>query len=119
MTYQPSSTHIPAPSEAGRQIAQLRHVLGLVEQIAERESPSASTAALEEGARIASAYEAASSIVQRRFDALAEETVAWAAAGIRALIDAQSESEPPRAAAANLADELKEALGRLGQLVRA
>ena len=119
MTYQPSSAYIPAPSEAGRQIAQLRHVLGLVEQIAERAGHDAAPAALDDDARIAGAYAAASSIVQRRFDALAEETIAWAAAGIKALIEAQTDPEPPKAAAATLADELDGALARLSRLVAA
>jgi hypothetical protein len=116
MTYQPASMHIPAPSQAGRQIAQLRHVLGLVEQIAARGRTSEDS--LEDCARIAAAYEAASSVVQRRFDALAEEVIGWAAAGIKALLDAQAESAPPQAAAAALADELHHALKALNKLVQ-
>lgn len=118
MTHMPPSAHVPAPSEAGRQIAQLRHVLGLVEQIAARGPVASNDEGLEEGARISGAYALASPIVQRRFDARAEETIAWAAAGVGALLDAQEASEAPRAAAAALADQLADALQSLGRMVR-
>jgi hypothetical protein len=118
MNHQTSAPHGSASPEAGRQVAQLRHVLGLVDRIADREERASGDAALDENAQLSSAYEAASPIVQRRFDALAGETVAWAAAGVHALLAAKDDGIQPRAAAAGLADELAAALRRLARLVR-
>ena len=86
---------------------QLRHILGLVEQIAGRNAPLAAEAAMDENARISIAYEEAAPIVKRRFDALTVETAAWSAAGIQALLMAKAGAEPPPAAA----------LRRLGRVV--
>lgn len=115
---------VPAPAtvpvEAGRQVAQLRNVLTLVSEIAGQETASGGAeAALDEAARFTAAYETAMPILQRRFDALAAETAAWAAAGVAALLAAGRGAEPPRAAAAALADELQKALARLATLLRA
>ena len=118
MTHQPRPVHVPATADAGRQIAQLRHVLGLVGQIAgyKRSLPDAE-AALDEGARITAAYEQAMPIVQRRFDTLAAETASWAALGVRALIKAKGSSNP-RAAAGRLALELEQSLRELTGMLR-
>ena len=115
MTHQPPTPHIPSPGEAGIKVAQLFQVLALVEEIAGREARDAD-AALDESARASSAYVDAMPIVQRRFDALAAEAAAWAAAGVEALISAGT--EPPRAAAARLADELDAALAKLAAILR-
>jgi hypothetical protein len=96
----------------------LRHVLGLVDRLAEREGRSTEDEALDENALVSSAYQSASPIVQRRFDALAGETAAWAASGVHALLAAKDDGIQPRAAAAGLADELAAALRRLARLVR-
>ena len=117
MTVQAPPSFRSAPVDAGRQMEQLRHILGLVEQIAGRSPPPAAEAAMDENARISIAYEEAAPIVKRRFDALTVETAAWAAAGIQALLMAKAGAEPPRAAAAGLAEELGAALRRLGRLV--
>jgi hypothetical protein len=117
LTHQSSTPQLAASAEAGRQVAQLRHVLGLVEQIAGKESGSHGDAGLDENARVSSAYEAAPPIVRRRFDALAEEAVAWATAGVQALVAAKGDPMPPRAAAAGLADELSAVLRKLGRLI--
>jgi hypothetical protein len=110
--------HLPSASEAGLKVAQLRHVLGLVEQIAGRESgDGAAEAALDESARISIAYEGAMPILQRRFDALAAESTAWAAAGVEALLAADGDPSP--AAAARLADELDRALAKLAAVLGA
>lgn len=119
MTVQPSASALTAPVDAGRQLDQLRHILGLVEQIAGRGPPAPGAAALEETARLNAAYEKTSSLGQRRFDALTVETAGWAAAGIQALLFAEAGSAPPRAAAAALADELDAALRKLSRLVKA
>src|SRR5438093_9082427 len=104
----------PETSGVGGELAELRHVLTLVQDFAGRSSSSGD--ALDELARMTSDYARAPAIVQRRFDALAAETAAWAAVGIKALI-ACSSSNPPRAAAARLADELGRAVKRLAKIV--
>ena len=119
MTHQSEPLTAPATNDAGQQVAQLRHVLGLVGQIAGRPDAEAGDAALDEGARVTSAYDSAMPIVQRQFDALAAETAAWAAAGVAALLAAGGDGIQPRAAAARLADELDVALMRLCGLLRA
>ena len=118
MTHQSYGQFRGAPLDAGRQIAQLRHVLGLVEELAGRGSDEVcSDAALAEGAQISGIYLDALPIVRRRFDALAAETVAWSAAGVEALLAA---GEPRSAAAARqLASELQRSLADLLKLLRA
>jgi hypothetical protein len=115
MTHQPPRLDGASPADAGRQVAQLRQVLLLVEQIAGRGDGSASVdSALDEAARIVGAYGEAWPIVQRRFDALVAETVAWAAAGVEAL----TLSGGSKAAAARLADELERAIADLQGLLK-
>ncbi len=113
-----SPSHYPTiPVDAGPQVAQLRHVLRLVGEIAGRPpGPGAGDAALDESARISSAYDHALPIVQRRFDALADETAIWSAAAVEALLKAGEPRSP--AAARRLADELETALSRLSALLR-
>ena len=118
MTHQPAPLSAPSTADAGRQVAQLRQVQALVGQIAGRQASTDEDRSLDENARIASAYDNALPILRRRFDALAAETAAWAAAGVAALIAAGRGGEPPQAAAATLADELDHALSRLGALLR-
>ncbi len=116
MTHQ-SPTHFPrTPIDAGGQVAQLRHVLRLVGELAGRRAArGADEAALDESARISSAYDRALPIVRRRFDALAGETAAWSAAAIEALLLAGDQRSP--AAARRLADELEAALRKLTALL--
>lgn len=113
--------HSPAqfrsiPVGAGGQVAQLRHVLSLVEALAGRHGePDGSVAALDEAARLSSAYAEAFPILRRRFDALAVETAAWSAAAVEALL--QCGGQAPPAAARRVADELGAALKRLTALL--
>jgi hypothetical protein len=117
MTHQaPPSPALPG-ADPGRQIAQLREALGLVERIAGRTVPSTpSDGALDEAARISDAYDRALPVAQRRFDALAAETAVWAAAGVEALL-LSGDSAPPRAAAGRLADTLEQAIGEITGLL--
>ena len=113
--------HAPVTLQAGAadpvdRTAELRHVLSLVERIAGRKASPLADKALDEAARVSSAYGEAHSIVQRRFDALAAETAAWAAAGVEALVSA-GEGDPPRAAAGRLADELARALRQMAKVL--
>lgn len=103
----------PGPNDAGQRIARLCHVLKLVEKIAGR--PPAPHGALDNHARITSAYGQASPIVQRRFDALVGETAAWVATGVEALLVAGD--APARAAAEQLARELDAALDVLAHML--
>jgi hypothetical protein len=116
MTHQSAPAYLPSSGDAGFKAAQLRHVLGLVEQIAGRTPDGdGGEQALDRSARTSAAYDAAVPIVQRRFDALAAETSTWAAAGVEALL--AGGGDPPRAAAARLADELTRALTRLESIL--
>ena len=103
----------PRPDDAGQRIARLCHVLKLVETIAGR--PPATHGALDNHARITSAYDHASPIVQRRFDALVAETAAWVATGVEALLVAGD--APARAAAEQLARELDRTLDTLANML--
>ena len=114
MTHQSSTSYVPGEAASGRQVARLRHVLALVEEIAGQPS-SFSGHALDEDAMISSAYEDAPPIVQRRFDALAAEIAAWAATGVKLLL--RDTANPPRAAARRLAEDLSRALRKLGRTV--
>jgi hypothetical protein len=115
MRYQPDDSDIRIPIDAGRQIAQLRHVLRLVEELGGLAAlPGASDtsgADLDEAARIGALYHQAHTIVQRRFDTLAAETAAWSAAGVEALLAAGETRSP--AAVRRLAEELEAALRNL------
>jgi hypothetical protein len=118
MTHQGAPPYAPGLADAGGQAAQLREVLILVGEIAGSPRPG-SDAALDEAARISSAYAAASPIAQRRYDRLAEETERWAAAGVETLIALRDRDRPCAAAAARFAADLEAALARLQEAVRA
>ena len=117
MTYQAPPQPALAGADPGRQVAQLREVLMLVEAIGARAGAAdADDRRLDEAALVSAAYDAALPVAQRRFDALAAETAVWAAAGVEALL-AAGEDCPPRSAAARLADELERAIAALGKLI--
>ena len=115
MTHQAPPAPATAGPDPGRQIAQLREALRLVERIAGTQRTH--DRALDEAARISGAWEVALPVVQRRFEALASETALWAAAGVEALLAAGS-GPPSRAAAARLALQIETALGELAKLLR-
>ncbi|HEY0626556.1 MAG TPA: hypothetical protein VGD10_07455 [Allosphingosinicella sp.] len=116
MSHQQHSFEDNVASDAGRHLARLRHVLGLVEQIAGRASASAEDA-LDENARISSAYEAAPPIAQRRFDTLVAEASCWASSGVDALASAKDPRSQPRIAAARLADELDHSIRQMRKVL--
>ena len=101
--------------EPGARYARLRHVLALVDQIAGRDRDALPDLADESG-RVGGAYADASPFARRRFETLAAEVSAWAAAGVDAL--ALDPARRPRAAAARMADELEDALADLARLLR-
>ena len=118
MTRMTTTSCAPESAEAAEHCAQLRQILHLIEQIAGHETPSVGAeTALDENARIASAFEAATPIVRRRFNAMLEETSTWASRGVGVLLAARDEPEPPRAAAARLASELGAALRELREIL--
>ena len=105
--------------DAGRQVAQLRTVLLLVQRMAGMEiTGPGQDEILDESARISSAYSVAIPVARRRFEALAGETAAWAAASVEALLVLQGKGEPPRAAAAALARELDRAIADMIRTLR-
>jgi hypothetical protein len=117
MTHQaPPSSALPG-ADPGRQIAQLREALRLVERIAGRPETISREDRLDEAARISDAYERALPVAQRRFEALVAETAIWAAAGVEALLAAGNEARP-RAAAERLAFTLERTLNEMAALLR-
>jgi hypothetical protein len=116
MTHQaPPASAVPS-GDPGRQVAALREILTLVRGLAGDDGSRDSDALLDEAARISSAYERAGPVTQRRFDALAAETSAWAAAGVEALL--ANGGTPSAGPAIRLADMLGDSLKRLGTLLR-
>ena len=115
MTQQQPPLYAPGLADAGAQIAQLRQVLALVEEMAERVSVSPRDRDLDEAARVSAAYARALPIDQKRFDALAGETARWAAAGVGALLRLDEAGMPVRAAAERLAEALEKGLAELGR----
>lgn len=118
MTHQSPHRSIPGLADAGGQVAQLRQVLALVEEIAGRQG-AAEGDRLDEAARVSAAYAHAWPVVQRRFDRAADETARWAAAGVETLLALSDGGRPAGAAAAVLAGALRDSLRRLGAIVRA
>jgi hypothetical protein len=116
MTHQAPFSAATPGADPGRQVAQLRELLRLVERIAGTRVRATGEAGLDEAARISGAYDRALPIVQRRFDTLAGETAAWAAAGVEALL-AAADGAAPRAAAARLAAQIDAALADLAELL--
>lgn len=114
MTHQAPPSAVPSGADPGRQVAQLHELKRLVERIAGR-TPAAQDAALDAAARTSAAYDRAPPIAQRRFDALAAESAAWAAAGVEALLAADGQT--PLAAAGRLANALDETLSELSALL--
>ena len=117
MTHQAPPSSAPPGADPGRQVAQLREALRLVERIAGRPESSTHEARLDEAARISEAYERALPVAQRRFESLVAETALWAAAGVEALLGA-GHAPPPRAAAERLALTLERTLNELAALLR-
>jgi hypothetical protein len=117
MTHQAPPSSTPPSADPGRQVAQLREALRLVERIAGRPESSSPEGRLDEAARISDAYERALPVAQRRFESLVAETALWAAAGVEALLGAGN-GTPPRAAAERLALTLERTLNEMASLLR-
>ena len=115
MTHQPATFHAPGLTDAGAEIARLREVLSLVREIGGETGND--PGALDEAARVSSAYASALPIVQRRFDEETAIVARWAAAGLEALLILDESGRPARAAASRLALELDRALARLARIV--
>lgn len=115
MTQQQPPFYAPGLADAGAQIAQLRQVLALVEEMAGRASPAPRDRELDEAARVSAAYARALPIDQKRFDALAGEIARWAAAGVGALLKLDEAGLPVEAASERLAQELEKSLAELAR----
>jgi hypothetical protein len=115
VTQQEPPFYAPGLADAGAQLAQLRQVLILIEELAGRSPLSPRDRDLDEAARVSAAYARALPIDQKRFDSLAGETARWAQAGVEALLQLDEAGLPVRAAAERLADELEKGLAALAQ----
>ncbi len=100
----------PAPAE---QIAQLRAIRALVDELAGNMPADA----LSIGPDIDRRYDRAPSIAQRRFDALAGETAAYAAAGLSALIAGRGAGGAVTGGAAYLARQMERSIRRMEMLL--
>lgn len=112
MTHEWPIRYVPGAGDAGHRLAQLREILSLVQEVG---GCQAHDATLDEVARLSSAYATALPIVQKRFDALADQTEAWAAVAVEALANARDGAAPKPATEA-LAKELESALGQLSAI---
>ena len=115
MTQQQPPLYVPGLADAGAQLAQLRQVLILVEEMAGRTHKVPGDEVLDSAARVSAAYARALPIDQKRFDALAAETARWAKAGVEALLKLDEAGLPVRAAAERLAEELDKGLAALAE----
>ena len=104
MTHQAPPVSPAAGADPGRQLAQLREALRLVERIAGR--ASAAEAGLDEAAKLSAAYDRALPVAQRRFDALRRRDRDLGRGRGRG-VAGRGRTAPPRAAAARLADSLE------------
>ena len=114
MTLEWPLRYVPGAGDAGRRLAQLREILDLVQEVGGCQAES--DAALDEVARLSIAYATALPVVQKRFDALADETEAWAAVAVEALARAE-DGVAPKAASAALAQELSLSLRQLSAIL--
>jgi hypothetical protein len=119
MTHQSTHPYMPGLADAGGQVAQLRQVLALVDEIAGRQQAPVKDQGLDEAARVSAAYAHAPPVVQRRFDRLAGETARAAASGVETLLQLSDTGRPAAAAASVLGDTLRNALRSLAGIVRA
>lgn len=117
MTQHDFPSYAPGLADAGGQVAQLREVLALVEEIAGASARSPGDGAIEEAARISGAYAAAEPVCQRRFDDLAGQSARWAAGGVETLLILREANRPCAPAAAVLARALRKALAELSRVV--
>jgi len=115
MTQQQPPLYAPGLADAGAQLAQLRQVLNLVEEMAGGTARPPRDEALDSAARASAAYARALPIDQKRFDNLAAETARWARAGVEALLKLDEAGMPVRAAAERLAEELDKGLSALAE----
>ena len=117
MEHEQAPFHAPGLADAGGQVAQLRQVLLLVQEISGVAAQA--EAGLDQAARISDSYRIRLPIDQRRFDLYAADTARWAAAGLEALLELEEQGRPCQAAARALAERLSRALGELERIVRA
>jgi len=103
----------PGFADAGERIARLHGTLAMVERIGDPAAQAqAPEHALEQAARLSTAYGDAPAIARRRFDALADDAAAYATAGVSALMRVRASPGTP-AAARLLARELRRSIRAL------
>lgn len=101
----------PAPAQ---QLTELRAIQALVDELAgirPAAPPLAPDPALD------GRYDSAPPLVQRRFDAVAGETAAFAAAGLSALIAGRKQGPGTSAAAAHLAREMERSIRAMEKIL--
>jgi len=98
----PEGRSLPA-----QQIVELRAIQGLVRELAGLPPPQGAEDSGETANRL---YDSAPPLVQSRFDALASEAAAIAAAGLSALIEGRQLGTGASAAAAHLAREMERSI---------
>src|SRR3954454_23482777 len=99
MTQHDVPLYAPGLADAGGQVAQLREVLALVEEIAGARSQARGDAALEAAAQVRPPYASAPPAARRRCDERAAATARWAAAGVETLLRLQEQGRPSAPAA--------------------
>jgi hypothetical protein len=117
MTREQVPVHSPGLADAGGQIAGLRNILSLAEELAGASGEPAD--ALDQAARVSAAYARALPIDQARFDSCASETACWASAGAETLLAVDERGLSCRAAARELAAAIGRALDSLARTVNA
>jgi len=121
--HMPSPAPDPAEESAPQAIARLRSVLALVEEMAggaPRGRVVIDDSALDEISALTLSNAIASSVTRRRFDALARETAAFAAAGLAALMHHRERGGSDCApAAARLAAEMRRSISAMAAMLRA
>lgn len=101
----------PSPAE---QLTELRAILALVNELAGASIPVAPEPY---DHAVDKRYDSAAPLVQRRFDAVAGETAAYAAAGLTALIAGRKQGAGASAAAAYLAREMEKSIHAMEKIL--
>lgn len=101
----------PAPAQ---QIVELRTIQGLVRELAGMSGQEGGDAHEE---ALNCRYDGAPPLIQRRFDALAGEAAAFAAAGLSALIEGRQLGNGASAAAGHLAREMERSIHAMESLL--
>ncbi|WP_147417687.1 hypothetical protein [Sphingomonas cavernae] len=101
----------PTPAQ---HLTELRAIQALVNELADASIPALPLVA---DPALDKRYDSAAPLVQRRFDAVAGETAAYAAAGLTALIAGRRQGAGANAAAAHLAREMEKSIRAMEKIL--